>query len=91
MVRDQQQPVLPYLSRFAIPRTEVGPLDGFYCSEKAMWMMATINGPRPAIECAEASLEIRTKTEVTPESDEDSVLELLTKTLVQSEQDDDHF
>jgi len=89
-MREQQQPVLPYLSRFAIPRTEVAPIDGFYCSEKAMWMMDTINGPRPAIECSTTSQEMRTKTEVTSESDDDILLELLTKTAVQSEQDEDY-
>lgn len=89
-MREQQQPVLPYLARFAIPRTEVDPLDGFYSSEKAMWMMNTINGPRPAIECSAVSQEMRTKTEVTSESDDDIVLELLTKTAVQAEQDDDY-
>ena len=89
-MRRQQQPALPYLSRFAIPRTEVDPIDGFYCSEKAMWMMETINGPRPAIECASAAQEMRTKTEVASESDDDIILELLTKTAVQAEQDDDY-
>ena len=55
-----------------------------------MWMLDTVDGPRPAIERREASPEMRTKTEVTAEDDDDIVLELLTKTLVQSEQDDEY-
>ena len=88
---EQQQSVLPYLSHFACPRTEVPPLGGFYCTEKAMWMVETVNGPLPAIECSLASHEMRTKTEITSESDDDILLELLTKTAVQSEQDDDYL
>ena len=89
-MREQEQHVLPYLSRFALPRTEVAPLGGFYCEKTSMWMLDTVDGPRPAIERREASPEMRTKTEVTAEDDDDIVLELLTKTLVQSEQDDEY-
>lgn len=87
---EERHPVLPYLSQFACPRTEVAALGGFYCSERAMWMVETVDGPLPAIECGSASHEMLTKTEVTSESDDDMVLELLTKTAVQAEQDDDY-
>ena len=87
---EQRQPVLPYLSQFACPRTQGASLGGFYCSEKAMWMVETADGPLPAIECGSASQEMLTKTDIKSESDDDIVLELRTKTAVRAEQDDDY-
>ena len=81
--------VLPYLTRFAVQRTEIESIGGWYSQETAMWMLNTENGPQPAIECDSASLEMLTKTEIKSESDDDNVLELLTKTMVQNERDDD--
>ena len=87
-MRNEEQGILPYLAKYAVPRIEVDPLGGFYCEDTAMWMLNTTEGPRPAIEYSAASSEMRTKTEVEPESDDDFVLELLTKTMVQDEQDE---
>ena len=85
----QQKPhVLPYLARFAIPRTVVASIGGSYSQQADMWMVDTTHGPRPAIECASASHEMSTKTEVQAESDDELALELATKTAVQAEQDD---
>ena len=88
-MRNGEQRALPFLAKFAVPRIAVNPLGGFYCEDTAMWMLNTNEGPRPAIEHSVALSEMRTKTEVEPESDDDFALELLTKTMVQDEQDDE--
>ncbi len=86
---DRQEHVLPYLARFAIPRTGIEPIGGWYSEETAMWMLDTINGPRPAIECDSTALEMITKTHIQSEADDDNALELSTKTRVQRERDDE--
>lgn len=86
---DHSRNSLPYLAQFAIPRTEIEAIKGWYSHETAMWMLDTVDGPQPFINCNSASSELLTKTEVKEESDDDVALELFTKTLVQSEQDDD--
>lgn len=85
---DQQQPVVPYLAQFAVPRTPTNPISGAYSEDTAMWMMDTTQGPRPAIECSEDCHELSTKTAVREESDDELTLALSTKTRVQEEQDD---
>lgn len=85
----RQGHVLPYLARFAISRTETEPIGGWYSQDSAMWMLDTVNGPQPAIECGNALPEIITKTDIQSEADDDIALELVTKTHVQSERDDE--
>ena len=87
-MHNQQRNVRPYLARNAIPRTDIKPIGGSYSEQTAMWMLDTIHGPRPAIECGNASHEMSTKTEVQAESDDELALELSTKTAVKAEQDD---
>lgn len=87
-MHEQKPHVLPYLARFAIPRTAVNSIAGSYSQQTDMWMIDTAHGPRPAIECSTASHELSTKTEVQAESDDELALELSTKTAVQAEQDD---
>ena len=86
---DRQEHVLPYLARFAISRTEIEPVGGWYSQETAMWMLDTANGPQPVIECDSALPEMTTKTHIQSEADDDKVLELSTKTRVQAERDDE--
>ena len=58
-MHEQQPHVLPYLARFAIPRTAVHSIAGYYSEKTDMWMIETTHGPRPAIECGPASHELR--------------------------------
>lgn len=88
MMHDPQQPLAPYLARFAVPRTRTNPITGGYSEETAMWMLDTIHGPRPAIECSSDCHELSTKTAIQEESDDELTLALATKTEVQAEQDD---
>ena len=83
-----KEEVLPYLAKYAIPRTQSDQIEGWYSREKSMWMLDTDTGPHPAIECDSASLEMVTKKEMQRERDEDITLELLTKTDAQRERDD---
>ena len=85
---DNKEEVLPYLAKYAIPRTQTDQIEGWYSQEKSMWMLDTDAGPRPAIEGDGASLEMVTKKEVQRDRDEDITLELLTKTGAQRERDD---
>ena len=87
-MHDQQQPVAPYLARFAVPRTPTNPISGAYSEDTAMWMVETTQGPSPAIECSGDCHELSTKTAVQEESDDELTLALATKTEVQAEQDD---
>ena len=80
---------VPFLARFASPRSSHGQLAGWYSSERAMWMLETADGPQPAIECSGQALELSTKTEVKEESDDAIEWDLLTKTLVLEEKDDE--
>ncbi len=85
---EHQGHVLPYLARFAISRTEIEPIGGWYSQETAMWMLDTADGPQPVIECDSALPEMITKTHIQSEADDDSVLELSTRTRVKTERDD---
>ena len=84
----QPQLAVPFLARFAVPRTPTNPISGAYSEDTAMWMMDTTQGPRPAIECSEDCHELITKTDVQEEADDELALALSTKTAVQQEQDD---
>lgn len=85
-----REQMLPYLANFAIPRTQTDQIGGWYSEEKAMWMLDTKAGPRPAIECDGTLIEMITKTRMQPEKDDDVfTLELLTKTEMQPERDDE--
>ena len=83
-----QENIIPYLARFAVLRTKISPVRGWYSPESSMWMLDTANGPLPVIECDRASLEMLTKTQVNSEADDDPTLELLTKTDADAERDD---
>ena len=85
----RREKVLPYLAKFAIPRTQTEEIEGWYSQEKEMWMIDTENGPNPAIECDGALVDMMTKKRAEPpERDNDATLELLTKTKVERERDD---
>ena len=75
-----REQVLPYLANFAIPHTQTDQIGGWYSQEKAMWMLDTDDGPRPAIECDNNLIEILTKTRMQRERDDEITPELLTKT-----------
>jgi len=84
-------PVKPYLSRFAISRTEGADIEGYYSDEDAMWVVETEEGTRPIIEVANPALELVTKTLAEVEKDDDRqlfALELVTKTDAVQESDD---
>ncbi len=83
-----EENIIPYLARFAVLRTKIPPLRGWYSPETSMWMLDTADGPRPVIECDRASLEMLTKTRVRSEADDDPTLELMTKTEANEERDD---
>lgn len=85
----QQEHAVPYLARFAIPRTEAGLVRGWYSQETSMWMLDTTDGPCPAVECDSSALEMITKTDVQAERDDDDMLELSTKTRIERERDDE--
>lgn len=87
----QQEYVLPFLARFAIPRTETKRINGSYSQETKMWMLDTNDGPHPAVECNRGALEMITKTDARSERDDYDMLELITKTMADRERDDETF
>jgi hypothetical protein len=82
--------VSPYLTKAATARTGDDKIPGYYSNELDMWVVDTVEGPKPII--AEGALsELLTKTKVNAEQDDEAIwmLEMMTKTAQNVEQDDD--
>lgn len=81
---------VPFLARFAVPRSEGEALPGSYDKALSMWMVETSQGRVPAIECRSGLAELTTKTKVENESDDTlpALGEITTKTATNTETDD---
>lgn len=78
---------VPFLARFAIPRTGDDQLPGYYSTELDMWVVDTTAGPAPVINQG-ALAELVTKTKVNAEQDDEgfyTLHELKTFTDVKAE------
>ena len=83
--------ISPFLTRYANQRVPSEQVKGWYSEESDMWMIEVEGESRPAIETANSTLELATKTSVQSESDDEITRELQTKTDVQAEQDDEEL
>lgn len=83
--------VSPLLARYATERTGDAHIPGYYCEERMQWVIDVGNGCRPIIDADCDLAELKTKTEVRQEADDESkpaLLEITTKTKVEQEADD---
>lgn len=85
--REPSHETVPFLARFAIPRTGDDKLPGYYSTVMDMWVVDTKDGPTPVINHG-ALAELVTKTKVNAEQDDEgfyALHELKTFTDVQAE------
>jgi len=83
--------VSPLLARHSTTRTGDASIPGHYCEQRLQWVVDSKNGRRPIIDAKCDLAELKTKTDVQQEADDDSqqaLVELTTKTKVQQESDD---
>ncbi|RLM14180.1 hypothetical protein BIY27_08090 [Gibbsiella quercinecans] len=81
---------MPYLARYAVPRTGENVIPGYYSSELDVWVIDEIEGPIPIILKGKMA-ETMTKTRVRQEEDDDGhfiLLETITKSFANQERDD---
>lgn len=87
MQRESSCEVVPFLARFATPRTGDDQLPGYYSTALDMWVVDTKDGPAPVINQG-ALAELVTKTKVNAEQDDEgfyALHELTTFTDVKAE------
>jgi hypothetical protein len=83
--------VVPFLARFAVPRTGDPEIPGHYDPAMNLWVIDGSAGPMPIVDSQMPLVELATKTEVVPEQDDPGssyLSELATKTAARGEQDD---
>lgn len=81
----------PLLVRYAVCRTGDSEIPGYYCNERDVWVVETVDGTLPVVEARGDLAEISTKTSALPEADDSlssALLETVTKTLTHVEEDD---
>ncbi|WP_246881748.1 MULTISPECIES: hypothetical protein [unclassified Pseudomonas] len=87
MQRESSSETVPFLARFATPRTGDDKLPGYYSTAVDMWVVDTQDGPTPIINHG-ALAELVTKTKVNAEQDDEgfhALHELKTFTDVKAE------
>ena len=70
MQREPSRKAVPFLARFATPRTGDDQLPGYYSTVLDMWVVDTKDGPAPVINQG-ALAELVTKTKVNAEQDDE--------------------
>lgn len=87
--REFDEYVSPYLARTAVVRTGTDEIPGYYSNEIDMWVVESEGGATPIIQNGSLA-QLKTKTEVIQEEDDESPysLDLTTKTAHQIESDD---
>ena len=87
MQKETSSETVPFLARFATPRTGDDRLPGYYSTALDMWVVDTKDGPAPVINQG-ALAELVTKTKVNAEQDDEgfyALHELKTFTDVKAE------
>lgn len=90
MTMENSRELMPYLARYAVPRTGENIIPGYYSSELDVWVIEEIEGPLPIILKGKMT-ETMTKTAARREEDDDGhflLLETITKSFVSRERDD---
>jgi len=85
--------IVPFLTRFAVPRTGDANIPGHYDKALQVWVTESSPFPIPIVESGACLVELATKTDAVRERDDPGetstcLTELTTKTAIKSEQDD---